>query len=170
MPLPTGQYAPQVLLPMLRDQVGRVVCATSPSTAALTQRAVAGVLRLCSRLLVYQSDGTDELVDCLKVWFRTLVMQIAQSITLCGVCLVYFRYVRIGQLTTDAGGSDGTEEGMKVCTGKIFSLRSGQVRFLHRLAVRELRHIDSCRHLIDREIQRTYRVVHSWDGVTRVQV
>lgn len=57
----------QVLLPLLREQVAKVVRGTTPATAALTQRAVAGVLRLCTRLLMYRSDVTDELVDCLKV-------------------------------------------------------------------------------------------------------
>lgn len=55
-----------MLLPLLREQVSRVVRSTTPATVALTQRAVAGVLRLCTRLLMYRSDVTDELVDCLK--------------------------------------------------------------------------------------------------------
>jgi golgi-specific brefeldin A-resistance guanine nucleotide exchange factor 1 len=56
-----------VILPVLQTQIQRIVRATVPATAALTQRAVVGLLRVCTRLLMYRQDVTDQLVDCLKV-------------------------------------------------------------------------------------------------------
>jgi hypothetical protein len=57
----------QVVLPVLKEQVARCVHGATPGAVVLTQRAVVGLLRVCTRLLMYRSDVTEELVECIKV-------------------------------------------------------------------------------------------------------
>jgi hypothetical protein len=65
-------YAMQVVLPVLKEQVARCVHGATPGAVVLTQRAVVGLLRVCTRLLMYRSDVTEELVECIKVRHSSL--------------------------------------------------------------------------------------------------
>lgn len=73
----------QVVLPVLKEQVVRCVRGATPGAVVLTQRAVVGLLRVCTRLLMYRSDVTDDLVDCIKVRCRLFHSMKLQTAALC---------------------------------------------------------------------------------------